>query len=109
MRLQRGERVSRDFRARGGDARNQRGFSRVGKADQANVRQKLEFEAQVALFAGAAIFVFARCLVPGSGKGRMAIAATAAAATRSQKALAGSGEVENLLARCIVKDDGSDG
>ena len=58
--LEGGEGVVGDFGLGGGDAGDERGLAGVGVADQADVGQQLEFEAVVALFAGAAQLVLAR-------------------------------------------------
>src|SRR5256885_2655973 len=54
-----------------------------------------------------AVFVFARCLVPGLGE--MLIAATAAATVRDENALAGRGEVGERFAGLAVVDHRADG
>jgi hypothetical protein len=89
IRFEGGEWVIGNFGARGGDYGNQRGFASVGKTDEADVGEQFEFEAQVALFAGMAVFVFSRRLMP---RLREMLVATAAATTmRNQDALAGCG------------------
>lgn len=62
----------------------------------------------MALFAGAAGFMFARRLMPRLYKSRIAVTATTATATSGEKTLAGLREIEELLARISVKDDGAD-
>ena len=52
VRHQRGERVVGDLRPRGRDARDQRRLAGVREADQADVGQQLQVEAEVLLFAG---------------------------------------------------------
>ena len=89
MRFERGEGIRRDFRTRRGNARNQRGFSGVRKADEAHVREQFQFETQMALLAGPAVFMFARRLMPRPDEFRIAVAAAAAAAARGEKSLAG--------------------
>ena len=77
-----------------------------GIADEADVGEKLQFQAEVAFFAGAAVFVFARSLMRGGGELR--IAASAAAAVGDDDALVGTGEVPDFLAGFFVVDDGAD-
>src|SRR5262245_1478289 len=101
--LKRGEWIIRNLGARSGNHRNQSGFSSVGETNEADVGEKFELEAQVALFAGMAIFVFARCLVPGFCK--ILIAASAAPAMSNQNALAGSREVGNRLSGVFIIGD----
>src|SRR5690348_5782283 len=108
MRFESGEWIRRNLRARGGNPRDQSGLSGVGKADEPNVREETEFEAQMALFAGTAGFVFARRLMPGLYKSRIAVTATTATATSGEKTLAGLCEIEELLTGISVKDDGAD-
>ena len=73
------------------NSRNQCGLARVREADQANVRQQLQFKLQVALLSGLSFFRFARRLMPGLGE--MLIAAPAFAALREHDSLARLGEV----------------
>ena len=61
----------------------------------------------MALFAGMAVFVFARGLVPGLGE--MLIAAPAASAVRNENALAGRGEVGEGFIRFAVVYHRADG
>ncbi len=105
-RLERGKRIIGDFRTRRGNARNQRGFARVRKTHQTHVGQQLQFEAQVALLAGLALFGFARRLMPGLGE--MLVAAPAAPALREQNALAGLGQIGKPLAGSSIGDHGAD-
>ena len=98
MRFQGGEGIRCDFGARSGDARNQRGFSGVRETDETNVRQQLQFKPQREFFAGLAIFVLARSLMPGPDEMRIAIAAAAVTALGREIALAGLGQIEQLLA-----------
>ena len=42
--FERRKRIVGDFRMRRGNARDERGFARVRKTDQANVREQLQFE-----------------------------------------------------------------
>ena len=50
VRLERRERIVRDLRPRRRDPRNQCGFAGVREAHQTDVRQKLQFQPQIALF-----------------------------------------------------------
>ncbi len=105
--FERGERIVSDFRAGGGDDGNQCGFTSVGKTDEADVGEKFEFEAEMALFAGAAVFVFARSLVPGFGE--MLIATPAVTAVSDEHALAGSSQIGDSFAGAGVENDSADG
>jgi hypothetical protein len=109
VRFESGERIRGDFWTRGGDSRNQRGFSRVREADEADVSKETKFEAKVAFLAGPAGFVFARRLVPRLDERRVAITTTTAPAASGEEALAGLREVEELLTGVGVEDDGADG
>src|SRR5882762_5153606 len=104
--LKRGERIVGNFGTRGGDHGNQSGLARVGVTDQADIGQKFQFEAKMALFAGKSILMFARSLVPGLGK--VLIAAPATPAVRDKDALAGSGEISDGRA-LLVKHQRADG
>ena len=73
-----GEGVVGDLGLGGGDAGDEGGLAGVGIADQADVGQQLEFQAVIALLAGAAQFVLARGLVDAGGE--VLVAASAAPA-----------------------------
>ena len=105
--LEGGEGVVGDLGAGGGEARDERGFADVGVADEAGVGEETEFEAVVALFAGAAEFVLARGLV-GAG-GEVLVAASAASAAGDDDGLVGVGEVVDELAGVVVVEEGADG
>ena len=60
----------------------------------------------MALFAGEAVLVFARSLMPGLGK--MLIAAAAASTMRDQNALAGAGEIGDGRAALAVENQRAD-
>src|SRR5580704_7357650 len=98
MRFKRREGIRSDLGPRRGNARNQRGFSGVRETDEAYVRQQFQFEAQRAFFAGLAVFVFARSLMPGPDEMRIAITAAAVAALGGEIALAWLSQIEKLLA-----------
>ena len=87
VRLQRGEGIVGDLGARRRDARDQRALAGVGIADQADIGEQLQLQAQLALFAGPAFFMLARRLMGGGGKAR--VAASAAPAARDDDALVG--------------------
>ena len=89
MRLQRRERIRGNFRPRRGDARNQSGFSSIRETDQPYIRQQFQFKAQVTFFAGLAVFMFARSLMPRPHEIRIAVAASAMSALGGQISLAG--------------------
>ena len=95
-----GEGVVGDFGLGGGDAGDKGGLAGVGVADQADVSQKLEFEAIGALLAGAAQLMLAGSLVGGCGK--VLVAASAAAALGDDQALVGLAEVVDQLAGFLV-------
>ena len=104
--LQSRKRIIGNFRTRRGNARDQRGFARVRKSDQAHIRQQLQFQVQIALLTRLAFFGFARRLMPGLGE--MLIAAPAASALRDQDALAGLGQVGDLFAGILIGDNRAD-
>src|SRR5271154_6125021 len=66
MRLKGSERIRSDFWTSGRDARNQRGFSCVRETDQPHICEQFQFKTQRTLFAGFAVFVLARSLMPRS-------------------------------------------
>ena len=68
--LEGGEGIVGDFGFGGGDAGDEGGLAGVGIADEADVGEELEFEAVVALLAGAAELVLARA--PGGRRWRSA-------------------------------------
>ena len=107
MRLQRGERIRRDFRTCRGNAGDQRGLAGIGKSDQPDIRQQLQFQAQAALLAGLAGLVFGGRLMGGSGKSGVALAAAPAA--RDEEPLAGSRKIVQALAGGLVVNHGADG
>lgn len=89
--LEGGEGVVCNFGFGRGDARDERGFSRVGVADQSHIGEELELEAVYALFTGTAHLVFAGSLM--SAGSEVLIAAAATAAFGYDDALVGLGEV----------------
>ena len=104
--LKSGEGIVRDFGARGGDAGDESGLARIRQANEADISEEPELEADVALLAGVAIFKLARGLVPGFGE--VLVAAPAAPTASGDEVLAGGGEVEEHLAGIVIVDDGAD-
>ena len=105
--FERGEGVVGDLGLGGGEAGDEGGFADVGVADEAGVGEQTEFEAVVALFAGAAEFVLARGLMGGGGE--VLVAAASAAAAGDDDGLAGVGEVVDEFAGLVVEEEGADG
>lgn len=94
MRLESGEGIRGDFGACRGNARDERGLSRIRETDEADVREQLEFEPQMALLARTPVLMFARRLMPRAHKRGMAVAAPAVASARREVSLARLGEIE---------------
>ncbi len=94
IRRQRRERVVGDLRPRGGDARNQRRLAGVRKADEPDVRQQLEMEPEVFLFAGQTRFGPPRRAVRRRRKVR--VSTPAEPALRDQHALARLRQIRDL-------------
>jgi len=105
--FERGEGVVGDLGFGGGEARDERGFADVRVTDQTGVGEQAQFEAVVALFAGAAELVLARSLV-GAG-GEVLVAASAASAAGDDDGLAGAAEVVDQLAGVVVVEQRADG
>jgi len=99
--LERGERIVGNFRACSRDHRDQSGFSGVRKTDQADIREKFQFEAKMALFPRKPILVLARGLMPGLCE--MLVAASAASSMNDQDALPRGGEISDGFSGLIVK------
>src|SRR3984893_2804429 len=108
VRLERGERISRDLGRGRGDARDQWRFSWVREADQADIGEKFQFEPQTALFAGAPLFVFTRRLVPGPYEMRVAVSAPAASPPSRAEFLLWLGKIEKLFPGICLIHDGAD-
>ena len=102
----RGERIIGDLGTRRRDARDQRALAGVGIADQADIGQQLQLQAQVALFAGLAFFMLARRLMDRGCEAR--VAASAATAASNDDTLVGMREVVHQFAGDFVVDDGAD-
>ena len=105
--LEGGEGVVGDFGFGGGDARDERGLADVGVADNADVGEDLELEAEGEFFAGVAHFVLAGSLVGGGGE--VLVAAPTASAVGDDDALVGMLEVVDELAGIVIEDEGADG
>lgn len=105
--LESGEGVVGDFGFGGGDARDERGLAGVGIADEGDVGEDFEFEAEGEFFAGVAHFVLAGSLMGGGGE--VLVAATAATAVGDDDALVGMLEVVDEVAGIVVVDEGADG
>ncbi len=107
LRLKGGEGVVGDFRAGGGNARDEGGFADVGITHEADVGEDAEFQTVSAFFTGAAELVFARGLMGGGSE--VLVAAPAATAASDNEALVGAGEVVDELAGVSVEEHGADG
>ena len=109
IRRQRRERVVGDLRPRRRDARDHRRLAGVRIADEPDVRQQLEVEPQVLLFAGQPGLELARCAVGGGGVSRVAVPAEAALA---RSAPAGLRSVRSatctMLVFLLLVDDRAD-
>src|SRR6185369_6681390 len=81
VRFQRGERVVGNLWTSRGNSRDESRLARVRKTHQTNIREQLQLELQLALFALAAALVITRRTVCRTGEVR--VAKTAAAAARS--------------------------
>ena len=80
--------------------------SATALADEAYIREQLEFQAVNALLSWTAIFVLARSLMRGSRKA--GVAASASTTTSNHDAFVGMGEVVNFLSSIIVIHNCSD-
>ena len=85
LRMQRGERIRRDFRARAGNGREQSGLARVRITDQADFRDDAQFQKKIAFVARLARLRETRRLARGGGE--IAIAQSAASAFAQNKLL----------------------
>ena len=86
MGFERRERIVRNLGTRGRDTGDQRGFSGVGKADQADVGQQLQFEAERLLLARPSVLRSAWRAIHRGREVRVAVTATSAR-RRSGRAL----------------------
>lgn len=105
--LECGEGVVGDFGFGRRDARDEGGLADVGVADDADIGEDLELEAEGELFAGVAHFMLARSLV--GGRGEVLVAAAAAAGAGDDDALVGMLEVVDEVAGFLVVDHCADG
>ncbi len=76
---ERREGIVGDLRTRRRDARNQRGLAGVGKADQADIGEELQVQAEAPVFAGQAGLCLARRTIRGAHELRVAHPASPAA------------------------------
>ncbi len=102
--LKGGEGVVGDLGFGGGEAGDEGGLADVGVADEAGVGEETELEAVVALFAGAAEFMFPRSLMRAGGE--VLVAASSASAAGDDDGVAGLGEVVDELAGVVVVEEG---
>ena len=89
LRLERGERIVGDLRARRRNDREQRRFARVGNADDAAIGEQSQLETQRGTLSRLAVLGEVRRLTDAGRE--MLVAETAAAAFRRDDALAGLG------------------
>src|ERR1041385_6865865 len=102
MRLQRRERVISDLRPRRGNSRDKSRLPRIRKPNQPNVREQLQLELQVQLFALASGLMVARRAIRRSREVR--VAKTAAATARRQPAIAVVAQVVQQITCRSLKD-----
>src|SRR5689334_7385058 len=107
VRFQSGKGIVGDLGTRRRDARDQRRFSRIGIANQTDVRQQLQLEPVRALFTGTPKLVFARRLVCGCRE--VLVASSTASAFGDYDALVGMRKIVNALAGFGVVENGADG
>jgi hypothetical protein len=105
-RLQRGERIVGDLGPGRRHPRHQRRLSRVGEADDADVREQLQLEAKPALGAGPSQVGASRRLVGGGRE--PGVAATAPGATDAEDTLARRGEIADEQPGVPLGDDGAE-
>ena len=102
-RMQRRERVVRNFRARGGHAADQGRFAGVGQADQADVGEQFQFEPEFANLAWRALRDAAGRPV-GAGL-EVGVAEAVSPALRHEQLLAGVEQFPDQFSRAFVVDD----
>ena len=100
MRLQRGERIVRDLGPRGGELRQQRGFARVRKADQAGIRDGAQLEHEVSLFSRRARRAFARSLI--DGRFEMVVPLPATSAFAENEGISDIGKIDHMLLHSLA-------
>ena len=96
LRVQRGERIRRDFRPRLGNGREQRGFARIRITDQPDFGHDAQFEKKIALLARLARLRETRCLARGRRK--IPVAQSAAPALAKHELLSVFREIGDQLA-----------
>jgi len=96
LRMQRGERIRRDFRARAGNGREQRGLASVRIADEADFSDDAQLKQKIAFVAWFARLRESRRLARSGGE--IAIAQSAASAFAQDKLLSVRGEVGDQFA-----------
>src|SRR4029077_17851304 len=101
-----GEGIIGNLRPRRGNPRDQRGFAGVRESHQAHVGQQPEFQPQVPLLAGLALFGLAWRLMPGLGE--MLVATPSAAAPGHGPLLSRPRQVSQPLAALFVDYRGPD-
>ena len=106
MRDQRGERVVGDLGRRARDGADERALAGVGEAENADIGQHLELEAEVFRFASLARLGAPRGAIVG--RREMHVAAPAPPASRHDLALSGFADVEAKRAGVSVEDLGAD-
>ena len=99
LRVQRGERIRRDFRPRLGNGREQRGLARVRIADQPDFGHDAQFEKKIAFLARLARLRETRRLARRGGK--IPVAQAAASAFAKHELLAVFSEIGDQFALCL--------
>jgi hypothetical protein len=103
--VQRRERIVSDFRLGRAHRREERGFARVGKPDDARIRDELEAQPDRHFHARLARVHAARCAI---GRGfEMRVAEAAVSARRDQRALAGMDKIGEKRLVVLREDLGS--
>src|SRR5581483_4791343 len=105
--LERGEGIVGDLGTRCRDTRDQGRFADVWIADQSDVGEQFEFQAENAFLTDASGLGAAGRLVGGGLE--LGVAATATAAASNDHALIGTAEIVNDFPGCVVVNDGADG
>ena len=105
--LQSGERIIGNLRPGSREARNQSRFAGVRKADEADIRQELEFQTKADNLTRMPFFMLGRRLV---GRGReTGVTPAASSSCGDCEGLSGSREVKDLFAGVCVVNDSSNG
>src|SRR5262245_7150475 len=95
-----GERIVRDLWTCRGNCSDQGRFAGIGKSDETDVRQQLEFEPQLVFLANGASLKLRRH--PIGGRGKMAVASPAFAAVRNCDGVPVRDQVRKLVASVEV-------